>query len=115
MKITEETKITINKPTIIAQDATPTDEAELEKFSNVEVTVAVLHKPTGKWTAREVRRRHVRAFADSCVRNIVSQSIKIEDMIPTSEIEERIEKAKPDFTVIEINWPDKNLSITSLE
>lgn len=61
------------------------------------LTVAVLHKPTGRWTASDVLRKQVREFAEA-----VTASFK--------------DSATPaDFAVIEIDWASKHLNISKLE
>lgn len=45
-RLEEELNITLNKPTIVAENATPEDEAKLEEFVNTPVTAIVFNRQT---------------------------------------------------------------------
>lgn len=115
-RLEKDLNITINRPTIIgAEDLPPEDKEKAEEFLNTEITVGVIHRPTGDWTARETRRKHSRAFAEACVRNIVNKGLDIATMTSTEEIDRMVKERESEFSVIEIDWANKSMNITKLE
>lgn len=92
--------ISINKPTIIAGEATPEDEARLEEFINTPITAIVFHRGTLDSAGRDIKRQHTKAFAQSVIE---------------SYNKTRGEARDEDFALIEIDFVNKSVSIKKLE
>lgn len=90
------------------------NEKTLEDFANTPVTAVLLHKESGKWTAKDTRRRHVRAFAEAGVESFLRGTPDYSKTEYTAVLEARRLEAEPLFSVIEIDWANRHLEITTL-
>lgn len=75
------------------------DTDKVQEVKEQPLSVAVIHKPTGKWTASEVMRKDVRNYSGA----IISAFSKTETATPA------------DFVLVEVDWSSKRLNITKLE
>lgn len=98
-KLEEGINITLNKPTIVAEDVAPEEEAKLEEFINTEITAVVFNRSTLASAGRETKRKFVTAYADSVVESYRKN-------FGSAEREE--------FAVIEIDWSNKTVSLKSI-
>lgn len=99
-RLEKDLEITLNKPTIIADEATPEDEAKLEEFINTPITTIVFHRKTLDSAGRDIKRQHVKAFAKAVVE---------------SYNKNKGEAFEEDFAVIEIDFVNNSVSIKKLE
>lgn len=99
-KLEKDLDITIKKPTIIADDITPEEEAKLDEFINTPITAIVFHRTTLDSAGRDIKRQHTKAFATSVVE---------------SYNKTRGEARQEDFALIEIDFVNKSVSIKKLE
>lgn len=75
------------------------EESRIKDIKETHITVAVIHKPTGQWTASDVQQAQVRQYADAIV----------------AYFSKRTQSSPADFAVVEVNWSEKRLNITKLE
>lgn len=75
------------------------EESRVREVKEVPLTVAVLHKPTGQWTATDVLQKQVREYANAIV----------------DSFKKRTPSTPTDFVLIEVDWTKKHLNITRLE
>lgn len=76
-----------------------TNSEKVKEVKEVPLTVAVLHKPTGKWTAADVQAGRVREYGE-----VVIESFKKIGPATAS-----------DFALIEVDWNRKHIEITRME
>lgn len=98
-KLEETLNITLNKPTIIADDVAPEEEAKLEEYINTEITAIVFNRSTLASAGRETKRRFITAFAESVIESFRKNFGPAE---------------REEFAVIEIDWSNKSVSLKSI-
>lgn len=73
---------------------------KINDMINTKLTVVIFHRHTLVFSAKEVKRQHVRAYAEACV----------------ASYRQAHSDAKPeDFAIVEIVWNDRHVALTSLE
>lgn len=98
-RLEKDLNISINRPTIVAEDAIPEDEAKLEEFVNMPVTVVVFHRDTLLSSSRETKRRFVTAYTEACI-----------DGYQRTNPEAKFE----DFALFEVDFANKSISLKSI-
>lgn len=98
-KLEEHLNITLNRPTVIADDVAPEEEAQLDEFINTEITAVVFNRKTLASAGRETKRRFVTAYAESVIESFRKNFGPAE---------------REDFAVVEIDWANKSISIKSI-
>lgn len=99
-RLEKELNISVNKPTIVQRsELSKEDDSKLDEMINTKLSVVVFHRGTLEFSAKEVKRQHVRAFANACIEAYTKAH----------------SDAKPeDFAIIEIVWSDRNVALKSL-
>lgn len=80
-------------------EALKSSQRDIKQETEQALSIAVLHRPSGRWTATEVLRKDIVSYAQA----IIAAFKK------TGPADDK------DFSVIEVDWSKKNVNITQLE